>query len=293
MDIVITYVDGLDPLWQKDYEKYTNVPILEKRFRDWGTLQYLLRGIERHMPFIRNVYLVVSHRSQVPRWVNDDVLKVVLHEDFIPKEYLPTFNCNTLEMNLHRIEGLDEEYLYFNDDLFPVRDCRPEDFFRDGKALIGFTKHWFGLGMFKQICRNSDSLAKKALGLPQSRSFVRPQHICAPMFRSECARMCSLVADDIAGAYTRTRERCNYNQYMFTDFLYYQGKALSEKISSKHLSVAVSTASRIRKAIENPSRNIICINDVRLSEKRYEELRKEIIDAFEKKFPNKSKFEKR
>ena len=45
MDIVITYVNGLDPVWQQDYERYTNIPILEKRFRDWGTLRYLFRGI--------------------------------------------------------------------------------------------------------------------------------------------------------------------------------------------------------------------------------------------------------
>ena len=45
MDIVITYVNGLDPLWQQDYQQHTNTPILEKRFRDWGTLQYLFRGI--------------------------------------------------------------------------------------------------------------------------------------------------------------------------------------------------------------------------------------------------------
>ena len=292
MDIVITYVNGKDPVWQKDYEKYTDVPFLEKRFRDWGTLQYLLRGIEIHMPFIRNVFLVVSHRSQVPHWADTENLKIVLHEDFIPAEYLPTFNCNTLEMNLHRIEGLDEEYLYFNDDLFPVRDCRPEDFFRDGKALIGFTRHYFGSGMFKQICRNSDSIARKALGMPASRSFMRPQHICAPMFRSECERLCDMVSEDIAKAYTRTREVGNYNQYMFTDYLYYQGKALSEKISSKHLSVAVSSSSRIRKAILSPSRNLICINDVRLSDARYERLRKTVIEAFEAKFPQKSRFEK-
>lgn len=292
MDIVITYVNGKDPVWQKDYEKYTDVPVLEKRFRDWGTLQYLLRGIEIHMPFIRNVFLVVSHRSQVPQWADTENLKIVLHEDFIPAEYLPTFNCNTLEMNLHRIEGLDEEYLYFNDDLFPVRDCRPEDFFRDGKALIGFTRHYFGSGMFKQICRNSDSIARKALGMPASRSFMRPQHICAPMLRSECERLCNTVSEDIARAYTRTREAGNYNQYMFTDYLYYQGKALSEKISSKHLSVAVSSSSRIRKAILSPSRNLICINDVRLSDARYERLRKTVIEAFEAKFPQKSRFEK-
>lgn len=292
MDIVITYVNGNDPVWQKDYEKFTKVPVMEKRFRDWGTLQYLLRGIEKHMPFIRKVFLVVSHRSQIPEWVDESNLNVVLHEDFVPEEYLPTFNCNTLEMNLHKIKGLDEQYLYFNDDLFPVRDCKPGDFYRDGKSLIGFTKHYWGTGMFKQICRNSDALARKALGMPASRSFIRPQHICAPMLKSECEKMCSIVAEDIAASYTRTREGRNYNQYMFTDYLFYQGKALSEKISSKHLSVAVSSASRIRKAIEAPSRNLICINDVRLSEKRYEKLRNTVIDAFEKKFPQKSRFEK-
>ena len=119
MDIVITYVDGNDPVWKQDYEKYTNVPVMQKRFRDWGTLKYLLRGIEVNMPFIRNVYLVVSHPSQVPQWADTQNLKIVLHKDIIPEEYLPTFNCNPIEMHLHRIDGLDEEYLYFNDDMFP------------------------------------------------------------------------------------------------------------------------------------------------------------------------------
>ena len=80
MDIVITYVDGNDPIWKADYEKYTNVPVMQKRFRDWGTLKYLLRGIEVYMPFIRNVYLVVSHQSQVPSWADRDNLKIVLHK---------------------------------------------------------------------------------------------------------------------------------------------------------------------------------------------------------------------
>ena len=137
MDVVITYVNGLDPVWQKSYEKYTNTPILEKRFRDWGTLKYLFRGIEKNMPFIRKVHLVVSGESQVPEWVNRDEVNVVLHSDIIPAEYLPTFNCNPIEMHLHRIKDLDEEYLYFNDDMFPMRACKPTDFFRDGKGVIG------------------------------------------------------------------------------------------------------------------------------------------------------------
>jgi hypothetical protein len=108
MDVVITYVDGLDPLWQKDYEKHTNIPILEKRLRDWGTLRYLMRGIEVNMPFVRKVHLVVARDSQVPKWVNRDEVNVVLHSDIIPEQFLPTFNCNPIEMHLHRIKGLSD-----------------------------------------------------------------------------------------------------------------------------------------------------------------------------------------
>ena len=186
MDVVITYVNGLDPVWQKDYQKYTDVPVMEKRFRDWGTLKYLLRGVESHMPFIENVHLVVSHESQVPDWVDRKNLHVVLHSEFIPAEFLPTFNCNTLEMHLHRIPGLSEEYLYFNDDMFPVRDCRPEDFFREGKPVIRFTSHFLASGMYKKICRNSDLLASQLAGRKPSMCFVRPQHICSPMLKSVC-----------------------------------------------------------------------------------------------------------
>ena len=73
MDAVITYVNGLDPLWQKEYADTVGGDILQKRFRDWGTLPYLYRGIRRHMPYINNVYLVVSGQSQVPDWVKDSI----------------------------------------------------------------------------------------------------------------------------------------------------------------------------------------------------------------------------
>lgn len=292
MDAVITYVNGLDPVWRRDYERYTKVPVLEKRFRDWGTLRYLLRGIQKHMPFIRKVFLVVSHRSQVPDWVDADNLHVVLHEDFIPAEYLPTFNCNTLEMHLHRIEGLDEQYLYFNDDMFPVRDCKPTDFFRDGKAVIYFSRHFLASGMYKKICRNSDRLARQSLSMSESFCFVRPQHICSPMFRSECEKLYSIVKEQIPASCSGLRTAENCNQYLFLDRLYYEGRVISEKISNKHISVGIASASSIRNFLENPTRNMVCINDVHLSEDRYSELRTVILDAFEKRFPEKSRFER-
>ena len=292
MDIVITYVDGNDPVWKRDYEKHTSVPVMQKRFRDWDTLKYLLRGIEVNMPFIRNVYLIVSHPSQVPQWVDQAQLKIVLHSDIIPEEYLPTFNCNPIEMHLHRIEGLDEEYLYFNDDLYPLAPCRPEDFFRNGKGVLGFSRHFFTSGMYKKICRNSDTHARKALGLKPSFCFVRPQHTCTPMFRSECEQLYSILKQDILASLTRVRTSGNLNQYLFLDYQLYKGRMVNEKISNKHYSVAVASPEKLKSFILSPTRNLMCVNDVRLSEERYLKLRTAMIEAFEQKFPHKSRFEK-
>ena len=292
MDAVITYVDGNDPVWKQDYEKTTNVPVMEKRFRDWGTLKYLLRGIEAKMPFIRNVYLVVSHPSQVPEWADREQLKIVLHKDIIPAEFLPTFNCNPIEMHLHRIPGMDEEYIYFNDDMFPVGDCKPTDFFRDGRPVIGYYTHLFASGMYKKICRNSDRLARKALGMKPSCFFTRPQHICSPMLKSQCEELYAKVEDEIRKtSATRTRTEENLNQYLFLDYMNYKGLVIREKISNKHFSVAVASPDSLRDFLHDPTRNLVCINDVRLSEERYEQLRGAILDAFQSTFPSKSRFE--
>jgi hypothetical protein len=265
---------------------------MQKRFRDWGTLKYLLRGIEANMPFIRNVYLVVSHFSQVPQWADQSQLKIVLHKDIIPADYLPTFNCNPIEMHLHRIKGLDEEYLYFNDDLYPLAPCRPEDFFRDGKGVLGFSRHFLASGMYKKICRNSDTHARKALGLKPSFCFVRPQHTCTPMFKSECEQLYSILEQDILASLTRVRTSGNLNQYLFLDYQLYKGRMVNEKISNKHYSVAVASPEKLKSFILSPTRNLMCVNDVHLSEERYLKLRTAMVEAFEQKFPHKSRFEK-
>ena len=291
MDIVITYVNGLDPLWQKDYEQYTNIPVLEKRFRDWNTLRYLFRGIETNMPFIRKVFLVVSKDSQVPTWINRNKVEIVLHKDIIPAEYLPTFNSNTIEMHLHRIKELDEQFLYFNDDMFPIAPCEPTDFFRDGQIVIKFSKHFLALDMFKSICKNSNNLARKALGLKPSYIFLRPQHICSPMLKSQCKEVYQKVQSEIIASLTRTRTAENYTQYLFLDYIYLKGMAINEKISKKHFSTAIASAETIKKFILHPKRKLMCVNDVRLSEKRYQKLHTTILDAFDKHFPKKSIFE--
>lgn len=292
MDIVITYVNGLDHVWQGEYARHTNTPILEKRFRDWGTLRYLFRGIEKNMPFIRKVHLVVSGESQVPEWINRDEVNVVLHKDIIPAEYLPTFCSNTIEMHLHRIADLDEEYLYFNDDIFPMRRCEPTDFFVDGKGIIGMNRHIFAPDMFKRICRNSDRAARKALGRRAALWFLRPQHICAPMLRSVCEHVYKSIESDILASLTTTRTERNITQYLFTNYLYLDGRIIARRQPRRHFSVGIASPEKITSYLLNPDRKLVCINDVKLSEERYSRMRTLLLEAFDRALPAKSKFER-
>lgn len=50
----------------------------------------------------------------------------------MPADALPTFNSTAIEFNLHRIEGLSEYFVYYNDDVILTRPVKPEDFFSDG-----------------------------------------------------------------------------------------------------------------------------------------------------------------
>ena len=291
MDIVITYVNNLDAEWQKDYEKYTNTPILEKRFRDWGTLKYLMRGIEKNMQFIRKVHLVVASESQVPEWLDRKNVNVVLHRDIIPAEYLPTFNSNTIEMHLHRINGLDEEYLYFNDDIFPLKPCKPTDFFKNGCGILGMSRHLLTLNMFKKICKNSNRIARKALGMRPSICFLRPQHACTPMLKSICEEVYEKVKNDILHSLSITRKSYNLTQYLFLDYMYLKGKLTNRRLSKRHFSLGIASYDKIRACLKHPNHCLVCINDVQMSEEKYNCTRTFLLETFEQILPQKSKYE--
>jgi len=122
--------------------------------------------------------------------------------------------------------------------------------------------------------------------------FTRPQHICSPMLKSQCEELYAMVEDEIRKtSATRTRTDENLNQYLFLDYMNYKGLVLHHKISNKHFSVAVASPDSLRSFLMAPTRNLVCINDVHLSEDRYEALHDAILSAFEAAFPDKSEFE--
>lgn len=291
MDAVITYVNGEDPIWISSYESKVGHSLLAKRYRDWGTLKYLLRGIESFMEYVDKVYLVVACPSQVPSWADTSRLKIVYHEDIIPGEFLPTFNSTAIEMFLHKIQGLSEEYIYFNDDFFPVRKTSASSFFREGKAVMKLSRHFFAPNMYKKQVKASDALAKEAAGA-SGIGFLRPQHICSPMLKSACEEMFNLKEKEIFSSITALREPFNLNQYLFSDYMYYTGRIIEERRSNTHISLGATSLSRIESFLKNPTTDFVCINDVEMSEEKFELYSKGILSSFDSLLPVPSRFEK-
>ena len=136
IDFVIAWVDGNDPAWQAQKAQYSPSAMADSatavRFRDWDNLRYWFRGVEQFAPWVNRIHFITW--GHLPPWLDTThpQLHIVRHEDYIPVPYRPTFNSHTIELNLHRIEGLSEQFVYFNDDMFLTKAVQPTDFFKNG-----------------------------------------------------------------------------------------------------------------------------------------------------------------
>ena len=135
IDFVVTWVDENDPKWRQEKETYEKLYGIdsnlnsEERYRDWGIFMYWFRAVEKYAPWVNRIHFVTE--GHVPEWLNTkhDKINIVKHADFIPAEYLPTFNSNVIELNLHRIDQLSNEFVLFNDDMILNDFVSDIDFF--------------------------------------------------------------------------------------------------------------------------------------------------------------------
>lgn len=135
IDFVITWVDGNDPLWQKERMQYRadkTTDVSAARYRDMETLKYWFRAVEKYAPWVNKIHFVTW--GHFPDWLNTEhpKLHIVNHKGYIPEACLPTFSSHPIELNMHRIPNLSEYFVYFNDDVFLNAPVTPEFFFYKG-----------------------------------------------------------------------------------------------------------------------------------------------------------------
>lgn len=300
IDIVITYVDSADKEWQKLFNKHSPKEVDEEtnsvqRFRADNRFKYIFRGIEMFAPWVGDVFLVVQSKSQVPHWVNQREVKIVLHSDIIPKKHLPVFNSQAIEMYIGNIKELNNRFIYFNDDMYFVGNVSEDTFFSGDKVRVGFSygplKDGVYVPKWKQAILNSNELVNKKEHLENKdkKQYITPGHGVRAYFKDVVNEVNTTYKKEIDDSITRFRENNNYTVYLYDLYMRANGLVTPQTHVFKYFT-SNTPVGLILNSINNPeSYQVICIND---TSDEADEGREELINKyFAETFPTKSKYE--
>ena len=328
IDFVITWVDGGDKDWLAEKMKYLSKDVdtndvlnAANRYRDMETLKYWFRCVEKYAPWVNKIFFVTW--GHIPKWlnINNPKLKIVNHKDYIPQEYLPTFNSNVIELNLHRINELSECFVNFNDDMFITDYVNKDFFFRKGlprgtanlypilpranydhttlnnviiinrhfnkeKVMKKFFLKFFNLkyGLYLLRFPTLNSYRGRWCGFYESHSAI--SHLKSTMknvWKEESDALDSACKN-------RFRANSDISHWLFEKWNFMTGKFYPiSKYSKRHIDLSDNNEDVV-KAIINRKYKILCINDASV-DYDFEKAKKEIIKAFEEILPEKSSFE--
>lgn len=331
IDIVILWVNGADPAWLAQKREY--LPPSERdsdsvnRYRDWGLLPYWFRAVEKFAPWVRKVHFVTW--GHIPDFLDPDApkLHIVRHDEFIPAEYLPTFSSHTIEMNIHRIPGLAEQFIYFNDDMFLLRPMRETDFFRDGlPCTYGGEVPWVfdgDVGIWAHAAANNMGVVNRHF---PKREAVKKH---GAKYRDKCYRwkdnlrtlmLQTLFPDSFTGfknlhapaAYSKEtfeavwqaepellhstcshkfRSPSDVNQWVCLWWQIASGRFAPFVTDNMVMSASAETIGGLREIIQQQTHDMVCINDPE-GDVDFDRLSEELQNAFEKILNGKSSFEK-
>lgn len=336
IDFVITWVDGADSDFislKNSYASDVEMDNIEAngdcRYRSSSDmLRYWFRSIEQFAPWVRRVYFVTC--GQKPTWLDSSNPKLYLvdHRDFIPEKYLPTFNARTIELNIHRIKGLAERFVLFNDDMFLLRPVSPDFFFKEGNPVLVTDlryprnlnyANWCRV-MFNDFCivnkhfdvrksiweHRSKWFSIKELGLKRARqnltSFLVNKslpvgnyaHLALPHLKSTFEEIWDIKKEIMDTTCKRKfRSDDQVNQWLCCGWNQAKGAFYSAHEDSLGIRVVISpkTIERACELIRNQSVPQICANDTSLN-LDYSTSNERLLSAFASILPRKSSFEK-
>ncbi|MDE5881568.1 MAG: stealth family protein [Muribaculaceae bacterium] len=327
IDFVVIWVDMNDPEWKKEFIKYSGKTdtesnsVSDARFRDYGFLKYWFRGVEKFAPWVRKIHFLTC--DQKPEWLNTDnpKLNLVSHKEVIPEEFLPTYNSGVIERYIHRIPGLAEHFVYFNDDFFIIRPIQPTRFFRNGLpcdiAAFHYNPSW---SQWYKMLRNNiriinrhfdkkevmkrdyDKWFNKSYGSRARQNYLlkpygkfitlRTPHNAQPYLKSTFEEVWEAAGKELTDtSANRFRDQSDYTQELFRTWQICRSnfEPYNTYADTKMFPLLIKSKQAI-KAIYNQTYSLICLND-NIHIRHYDEVMKKIRDAFESILPEKSSFE--
>ena len=130
IDLVYMWVDGNDPKWLEKKQRFMKKAVnTVGRYVDNQELKYSLRSVEKHLPWIRKIFILTDDQTPAFLDTSHPKIEIVHHTDVIPHEILPLFNSSLIEYFICKIPDLSEHFLFANDDMFVNADLPPSFFF--------------------------------------------------------------------------------------------------------------------------------------------------------------------
>lgn len=305
IDLVIPMVFPADPEWRKEYDRcHGNGQRVQThvRYRTWGTEELLVTCVMKYMPWVNCIHVLLARESQKQEWMDAlsryngiTELRLVYHKDFIPKEYLPCYASPCIEMFLHRIPGLSEQFIYANDDMFPLSPLSPEDFFRPtpqplpimegsnyqqpaevstpshtGEGREGVFLPCFhyelepypcGPNIFQRKCMNQQNMIGKEFGRHYTNKWLRNGHGFAPILKSTCEVVWWRHGEEIRKHLSPLRRTDHsYNHYIYLLYQYFSGRMVDKKLKTQLIN-GDTPAKNLASIVRNPDAGIVCFND--------------------------------
>ena len=327
IDFVITWVDMNDPKWQAEFAKYARHKgnekngVSEARFRDYGFLRYWFRGVEKFAPWVRKIHFVTS--GQKPEWLdaNHPKLNLVSHKDYIPAQFLPTYNSVVIERYLHKIPDLAEHFVYFNDDFYIINRIGTERFFRNGLPCDIATflynpawSQWYkriknNLRIINQhfdkrkvIAQFHDKWFDKSYGTKARWNYLlkpygkfitlRTPHNAQPYLKSTFEEVWAAAGKELTEtSANRFRAVSDYTPELFRTWQICRGnfEPYNTYRDTKMFPLMIRPKQAVS-AIYHQSYSLICLND-NVHIRHYAQVMENIRSAFEHILPEKSSFE--
>lgn len=310
IDLVYTWVDGSDPAWRErkaqaqvalNGEEINETAVSESRFTDRRELMYSLRSVEAYASWINHIYIVTD--AQTPEWLNTDHPKITVidHKDiFTDPTKLPVFNSHAIESQLHHIPGLNEHYLYMNDDMFFMRPTSPELFFT-GNGLSKFFPSTAPLDLSDVSARDLPVLSAAKHG----RQFMLSEHgrrvgnkfkhTPYPQLKSVMAEFESShqpLFDTVAGSTFRHPDDYSITSALYHFHAYAQGKAIDSTIGYAYMDISRPDAELyMRRLLRRTKLDVLCLNDTDSTPELQEHLDRVMNWFLTNKFPLPSSFE--
>ena len=277
IDVVYTWVDGADPVWNEARERrlagVTDRTMLGRassgraRFETRDELRYSMRGVHLFAPWVRTIHLVTA--GQVPAWLHSDDsrVRVVDHRQILAGDVLPTFNSHAIETALHRIPDLAEHFLYLNDDVFFGRPVGPEMFFNPGGDFAVFPSiNVIGLPApddppYLAAAANNRRLLLEAFGVTATNTMAHTPH---PHVRSVLEEMVGRFQEDIEET-AATPFRSNRNVSLLSSFAQnyglITGSAFVGSIEQAFVNLSEHNVERQLRDLLKRDRDCFCVAD--------------------------------